>query len=340
MNGGYGWAMPPRTPRTPRTPRPPRRASGPPAGRRGFTPLEQRIDEAARTAIARADRPARSGPGASRMRRFWVEFLVFTAKQAWACVFGALLLGVIVAARLWYPDGAAVARNDALTVAAVVIQLMMLLFRLETVRELRVILLFHVVGTVMELFKTDMGSWSYAADGVLRVGAVPLFTGFMYAAVGSYMVRVFRLFELRFERYPPLWATALLAAGIYANFFTHHFVWDARWLLTVLVLLLWGRCVMHARVFRFRLRMPIVLAFALVALFIWFAENIATWGGAWLYPDQVDGWHPVSVTKLLSWFLLMIISVVLVTWVYRPRPPQLPNDPDEGQDRTVRSASN
>jgi len=50
-------------------------------------------------------------------------------------------------------------------------------------------------------------------------------------------------------------------------------------------------------------------------------HNIGTWAGAWAYPDQLDGWQPVSITKLVSWFLLMIISVVLVAWVYPPRPP-------------------
>ena len=65
----------------------------------------------------------------------------------------------------------------------------------------------------MELFKTDMGSWSYAAEGVLRIGAVPLFSGFMYAAVGSYMVRVYRLFDLGFTRYPRRWLTAIVAVG-------------------------------------------------------------------------------------------------------------------------------
>jgi len=61
--------------------------------------------------------------------------------------------------------------------------------------------------------------------------------------------------------------------------------------------------------------------FAGVAFFIWLAENISTWAGAWAYPNQVDGWEFVAISKLGSWFLLMIISVVLVTWVYPPRHP-------------------
>lgn len=283
---------------------------------RRLTSVEQRIDAAAHRLLA--------GAPEHGAKAKLLEFLVFGAKQAWACVFGAALLAVIVAARLWYPDDAWLARNDALTLAAIAIQIVMLATRLETGRELWVIVLFHLTGTAMELFKTDVGSWSYDGDGVLRIGAVPLFSGFMYAAVGSYMVRVYRLFDLRFTRYPRRWLTAVVAAAIYANFFGHHFIVDFRWLLLAAVVVLWWPTMMHFRVWRRVHRMPLLVAFGLVALFIWFAENIATWGGAWLYPDQLDGWHPVSASKLVSWFLLMIISVVLVTFVYRPREPDAP----------------
>lgn len=277
------------------------------------TSLERRVD-------AIAHRVLRDAP-ADGIRATLVEVAVFVLKQAWACIFGASLLAVIIAARLWYPDDAAVARNDALTLAAVAIQLAMLVFRLESGRELWVIVLFHVTGTLMELFKTDVGSWSYAAEGILRIGGVPLFSGFMYAAVGSYMVRVYRLFDLGFARYPRRWITAILASGIYLNFFTHHYWWDLRWVLLAAVVLLWAPTVLHARVWRRTLRLPLLAVFAGVALFIYFAENIGTWAGAWMYPDQADGWQLVSPSKLVSWFLLMIISVVLVAWVY---PPQVP----------------
>ncbi len=280
---------------------------------RGFTRLERSIDRAAARILAR--KPA------SGARAFFIECVVFLLKQAWACIFGGMLLVVIVAARLWYPDDALLARNDALTIAAVLIQIGMLVFRLESGRELWVIVLFHITGTAMELFKTDVGSWSYEADGLLRIGAVPLFSGFMYAAVGSYMVRVYRLHDLRFARYPKIWMTTILAAAIYANFFTHHFIVDLRWVLIALVVLLWWRTSMHFRIWRVTLSAPQLLVFAGVATFIWIAENIATWAGAWLYPHQEGGWELVSPQKLVSWFLLMIISVVMVTWVYPPKPP-------------------
>lgn len=281
---------------------------------RTFTRLELTIDRAAHRVLA--GKPD-SGP-----RAFLVECAVFLLKQAWACIFGALLLVVIVAARLWYPDDAMLARNDALTIAAILIQIGMLTFKLESGRELWVIVLFHLTGTVMELFKTDAGSWAYESEGLLRIGAVPLFSGFMYAAIGSYMVRVYRLHDLRFTRYPAIWMTTVVAVAIYVNFFAHHFVFDVRWILLALVLVLWSRTIMYFRIWRVTLKVPVLAVFAGVALFIWLAENIATWGGAWLYPHQVGGWELVSVQKIVSWFLLMIISVVMVTWVYRPRPPE------------------
>lgn len=289
---------------------------------RGFTAVEELIDSKAHQFLDRSE--------GSRLRARLTEFVVFGLKQGWACIFGATLLAVIMAARLWYPDDALLARNDFLTIAAVCIQIIMIAAGLETGRELRVIILFHLVGTVMELFKTDVGSWSYEAEGVLRIGAVPLFSGFMYAAVGSYMVRVYRLFDLRFARYPQRWLTAVVAAAIYVNFFTHHYIFDARWILLGAVLILFGPCVMHFRVFRSTHRMPLVLSFLLVAVFIWLAENIGTMAGAWLYPNQTDGWHLVAPEKLGSWFLLMIISVVLVAWVY---PPQPPVDPPASPDK-------
>lgn len=269
--------------------------------------------------------------------RAWaVELAAFTAKQAWACVFGAAMLAVVVAARLWWPDDAVLARNDALTLAALAIQVVMVTTRLETLRELRVVVLFHLAGTIMEIFKTEVGSWAYADDGVLRLGQVPLFSGFMYAAVGSYLVRVYRLFDLRFDRYPRQWLTAVTAAAIYVNFFTHHYLADLRWPIMLGVIVVFGRCVMHFRVFRRHLRMPVLCAFGLVAVFIWLAENISTWSHAWTYPNQAEGWHPVSVSKLGSWFLLMIISVVLVAWVYPPRP--VSNSPGAAGEREEREA--
>jgi uncharacterized membrane protein YoaT (DUF817 family) len=250
--------------------------------------------------------------------RFAFEFLWFGLKQAWACLFGGAMLALILATFLLWPDDSPISRYDFLVFGAVAIQIAMLALRLETWAEARVILLFHIAGTIMELFKTAHGSWIYPEDSVLRIGAVPLFSGFMYAAVGSYIARVQRIFHIRVNGYPPLWTTWALAAAIYVNFFAHHWLPDIRLGLFVVTAVLFGRGWFWFTADRARLKMPLLLGYFLVALFIWFAENLGTLGRAWVYPGQETGWEMVSLAKLGSWYLLMIISVVLVSLVHRP----------------------
>ena len=281
-----------------------------------FTSVEQRIDQAAHGVLDRL--PAHGLSGAL------VEFTVFGLKQGWACLFGGAMLFLIIVTKYAPSDWLGIPRYDFLFLAALAIQLAMLALKLEKPSEATVILIFHVVGTAMEIFKTSAGSWIYPEESFFRIGGVPLFSGFMYASVGSYLARISRIFDMRYTRYPPLPATVLLAAAIYVNFFAHHFVLDMRYVLFAATALLFLRTTVHYRVFRFRHRMPLLLGFLLVALFIWFAENIGTWSRAWLYPGQSDAWTPVSIQKLGAWYLLMIISFVLVTLVHRP-PPEPPD---------------
>lgn len=182
-----------------------------------FTSVEARIDAAAHRVLQRLPR--------GRLADGLVEFIVFGLKQAWACLFGGLMLAMILVTRLWWPE-VGLHRYDFWFLAALAIQAGMLLFRLETLGEARVILIFHLVGTGMELFKTAAGSWVYPEEALFRLGGVPLFSGFMYACVGSYMARIQRIFDITFTRYPPVWLTAGLAAAIYLNFFSHHYIFD------------------------------------------------------------------------------------------------------------------
>lgn len=260
------------------------------------------------------EREARIAAWAARRRDtlFVYEFLRFGVKQAWACLFAALMLGLIIGTWAFYPKGAWLARYDFLVVAAVAIQVVMLWTRLETPEEARIILVFHIVGTVMEIFKTSMGSWIYPEESILRIGGVPLFTGFMYAAIGSFMARCWRLFDFRFTRHPPLWALGVLSLAIYVNFFTHHFVWDIRPALILAAVLLLGPGVIHYKIWHVHRRMPLLLAAVLTAGFIWIAENIGTFTSAWIYPHQRSGWTIVSLAKWNAWFLLMILSYTMV----------------------------
>lgn len=274
--------------------------------------------------IEREERLAQAAAARGGLALAAYEFLRFGVKQAWACLYGGLMLALLLGTWLFYPGDLPLARYDFLTLAALTLQVAMITLRLETREEALVIALFHIVGTGMEIFKTAMGSWIYPEPSLLRVGGVPLFTGFMYAAVGSYIARAWRLFDFRFTRHPPLWAMLGFAVAAYVNFFTHHYWWDMRWGLFALAGLMFGRCWIHFRIWHHHRHMPLLLGFALVALFIWFAENIGTFAGAWIYPSQKAEWTMVSPAKFGSWFLLMILSYALVCAVRRPLPPAMP----------------
>jgi len=258
------------------------------------------------------------------------DFVMFGLKQAWACLFGALMLGGIILSKAIWQAGWDFARYDALFVYAVGLQILFLIFKLESWREARVILLFHLTGTAMELFKVNAGSWAYPEDAFFKIAGVPLFSGFMYAAVGSYMARVIRIFDMKFAPFPPFWMHVALAVAIYVNFFAHHFVWDIRYGLFALTLILYARTRIWFNVGR-TYWMPLPVAALLSAFFLWLAENIGTLTGTWIYAGQARfDW--VSLSKLGSWYLLLYVSFVTVTLVYRQvlsRAPLTPQPPAE-----------
>lgn len=248
----------------------------------------------------------------SGVRRLAVEFLYFGVKEARACLFAGLFFAAVFLmprAGVW-----GVPRYDALLIVALAVQAWMVWARLETLDELKAICLFHVVGFGLEVFKTSAGiqSWSYPDFAYTKLFGVPLFSGFMYAAVGSYIIQAWRLFDLRIRHHPPYWMAWLVAIAIYANFFTHHFIGDYRWYLAACVLGLYARSTVIFRPFDRDRRMPLLLAFVLIGFFIWLAENLATFFGVWRYPHQLGAWTTVHVAKWSSWTLLVIMTFTIV----------------------------
>jgi uncharacterized membrane protein YoaT (DUF817 family) len=254
--------------------------------------------------------PAR--PGLSGLPRLALEFLWFGIKEARACLFAGLFFAAVFLvprAGLW-----GVPRYDALLCAALAIQAWMVWARLESLDELKAISVFHLAGFALEVFKTSgsIQSWSYPDFGWTKVFGVPLFSGFMYAAVGSYIIQAWRMFSIRIEHHPPYWMAGMVAALIYGNFFTHHYIGDYRGYIAACVLGLYARATVVFRPLDRDRRMPLLLAFVLIGFFIWLAENISTFFGIWAYPDQLGAWSAVHIGKWSAWSLLVIMSFTIV----------------------------
>jgi uncharacterized membrane protein YoaT (DUF817 family) len=246
------------------------------------------------------------------LRRGLVEFLWFGIKEARACLF----VGLFFAAIFLMPRAgiAGIPRYDLLLVVAVAIQLWMVRVRLETRDELKAVCLFHAVGFALEAFKVSgsIQSWSYPDFGYTKLFGVPLFSGFMYAAIGSYIVQAWRLLDLRVRHHPPYWMASLIAILTYVNFFTHHYIGDYRWYLAACALGLYSRTTVVFRPLDRDRRMPLMLGFVLTGFFIWMAENIGTFWGVWRYPNQLGAWSAVHISKWSSWSLLVIMTFTIV----------------------------
>ncbi len=251
-------------------------------------------------------------PPLARLPHGLVEFLYFGIKEARACLFAGLFFVAIFVVPRAGVFG--IPRYDLLLLIALGIQAFMVLAKLETVDGLRAITLFHAVGFALEAFKTSPGvaSWSYPDFAYTKVLGVPLFSGFMYAAVGSYVIQAWRLLDVRIRHHPPYWLATLVALAIYVNFFTHHWIGDYRWYIAACALGVYARTTVVFRPLDRDRRMPMLLAFVLVGFFIWLAENFSTFFGIWRYPDQLGAWSTVHVGKWSSWSLLVVMTFTIV----------------------------
>lgn len=245
-------------------------------------------------------------------RRGVIELWWFGIKEARACLFAAIIFGAIL---LVPRDGVlGLPRYDVLLLVALLTQAWLLWSKLETLDEFKAVMVFHALGFALEAFKVSaaIGSWRYPEAAFTKILGVPLFSGFMYAAVGSYIIQAWRLLHVQIHHHPPYWMASLVALAIYANFFTHHYIGDYRWYIAALAIGLYARATVVFRPFDRDRRMPLILAFILIGFFIWLAENISTFFAVWHYPNQIGAWSTVHIGKWSSWTLLVIMTFTIV----------------------------
>lgn len=236
--------------------------------------------------------------------------LHFGYQEAMSCLFPVFIFGSLALSKLVTIPG--LPRYDLLLLLCLLFQIFMVKSGLESRDELKVITVFHVIGLCLEIFKVHMGSWSYPEDAYSKVFGVPLYSGFMYASVASYLCQAWRRLEVSLTGWPNQIIATILGAMIYLNFFTHHYIWDLRWVLMAAIFIVFWKTRVYFTVANERFFMPIPLGYFLIGFFIWIAENIATFLGAWNYPNQRAGWELVHLSKISSWFLLVIVSFIIV----------------------------
>ena len=103
-----------------------------------------------------------------------------------------------------------------------------------------------------------------------------------------------------------------LAVLSYINFMSKFFIPDIRYCLFAWSVVIFWKTKIRFQLQQHLLQLPMLPVLLLLAFIIWVAENISTFYQIWLYPSQVDAWHMVGWGKLGSWYLLLLLSLVLV----------------------------
>lgn len=240
---------------------------------------------------------------------FLKQFTWFGYLQAISCVFPVLIF-LSLALSMVLPLG--IARYDLLLLICVIVQVIMYKTGIETADEVLVITLFHLLGLIMELHKVNVGSWSYPEEAITKIAGVPLYSGFMYASVGSYICQAWRNLKLDVQNWPTDILAYIVGVSIYLNFFTNAFIPDLRLYITVFLIIVFCRTKFLFQIYEKTYSISALLSFLIIGFFIWLAENIATFFGAWKYAYQHAGWQMVSWHKITSWGLLVIVSIIIV----------------------------
>ena len=246
---------------------------------------------------------------------FLKGILEFIHKAAFAALFGILLLiAFAVTAPMGSDEYWGFFRYDYLLFYAVIIQICLIYTKLESWAEAKVIAMFHLLAMIMEIFLTHphIASWFYPQPAVFKIMTVPLFAGFMYSAVGSFFARSLKLYQVSFTKLPSFGNMLALSILAYINFMSKFFINDFRYMLFLWSIVIFWDTKIHFQLQQHKIKLPMLPILILLAFIIWVAENISTFYKIWLYPSQQDGWHMVGWGKLGSWYLLLLLSLVLV----------------------------
>ncbi len=238
------------------------------------------------------------------------EAVAFVAIHFRSALFPLFLFATIAASSFW---NAGLARYDFIFIACLSAQLLLVIAKLESLREIYVLGIFHLCGLGLEIYKVNHGSWSYPDSGNWRLGSVPVYSGFMYASVASYMLQAWKHFQLQLENYPNWKWILAISIVIYMNFFLNKFWTESRWFVVLLVVsIFWSTKVTFINIDR-RFKLPLNATFFLLGLFVWFAEHICSALGGYQYPYQKDGWTWVDPGKFTAWCLLVVCFAVVAS---------------------------
>ena len=188
------------------------------------------------------------------------QLLHFTYEQALSCLFPVVIFLTLALSKLITIPG--LYRYDFILIVCLLMQWFMYKTRLETKDELKVITVFHLIGLLLEIYKVHFGSWSYPEEAYSKV------LEFHFTAV-----LCMRVSQVTYAKHgEECIYKCIIGQKLFCNtsrsndllqFFTHHFIYDFRWVLTLLLFIVFFRTFVEFSLRGVTYKMPLVLSFSL-----------------------------------------------------------------------------
>lgn len=226
------------------------------------------------------------------------EGVYFWLKQCRAGIFAGLLLlafFIIPATGLLN-----MARDDILLILAISIQAWMVKSKLLQDNELKILPLCYLFGWMLEYFNhTTPINPSLA---VSSIHGIPLVTGFIYVAIGSYILQAWRLFSVRIRHYPPYWMAGCLTVLIYINLCTTQ---NYTGYLTACALGLYAPSIIRFKSHTQERQAPLLVSTLLIEGVSYLAESISYFNA---------GTNPISIwSNTHEWQTVFLVAILTIS---------------------------
>ena len=90
----------------------------------------------------------------SKLSKWFKDLFWFACQQALSCIFAVSIFAGLIATRYVHFG---IPRYDVMLIWCIILQIAMVASKLESLDELKVICLFHLVGLCLEIFKVHIG---------------------------------------------------------------------------------------------------------------------------------------------------------------------------------------
>ncbi|WP_392397552.1 DUF817 family protein, partial [Priestia megaterium] len=96
-------------------------------------------------------------------------------------------------------------------------QLLILIFKPQTLHQLKLIPLFHLIPLTLQLYKLHIASSTYPEKPFTKLSPLPLYSPFIYPTLPTYISQLSTTLQLNLTNSPSTSILTILSMAIYLN---------------------------------------------------------------------------------------------------------------------------